>query len=79
MAESGIELAKSICADHPVSAGNRQPDQKELGGEVEPAAEETGVSAGQKLFGAIKKIAAAAGIERSSRIPSWPERIWSRA
>lgn len=62
MAESGIELAKAYVQIIPSAQGIGGQIKKELGGEVEPAAEETGVSAGQKLFGAIKKIAAAAGI-----------------
>ena len=62
MAESGIELAKAYVQIIPSAQGIGGQIRKELGGEVEPAAEETGVSAGQKLFGAIKKIAAAAGI-----------------
>lgn len=62
MAESGIELAKAYVQIIPSAQGIGNQIKKELGGEVEPAAEETGVSAGQKLFGAIKKIAAAAGI-----------------
>lgn len=62
MAESGIELAKAYVQIIPSAQGIGGQIKKELGGEVEPAAEETGVSAGQKLFGAIKKIVAAAGI-----------------
>lgn len=62
MAESGIELAKAYVQIIPSAQGIGGQIKKELGGEVEPAAEETGVSAGQKLFGAIRKIAAAAGI-----------------
>lgn len=62
MAESGIELAKAYVQIIPSAQGIGGQIKKELGGEVEPVAEETGVSAGQKLFGAIKKIAAAAGI-----------------
>ena len=62
MAESGIELAKAYVQIIPSAQGIGNQIKKELGGEVEPAAEETGVSAGQKLFGAIRKIAAAAGI-----------------
>ena len=62
MAESGIELAKAYVQIIPSAQGIGGQIKKELGGEVEPAAEDTGVSAGQKLFGAIKKIAAAAGI-----------------
>lgn len=62
MAESGIELAKAYVQIIPSAQGIGGQIKKELGGEVEPAAEETGLSAGQKLFGAIKKIAAAAGI-----------------
>lgn len=62
MAEGGIELAKAYVQIIPSAQGIGNQLRKELGGEVEPAAEETGESAGQKLVGAIKKIAAAAGI-----------------
>lgn len=65
MAESGIELAKAYVQIIPSAQGIGGQIKKELGGEVEPAAEETGVSAGQKLFGAIRKIAAAAGIGKA--------------